>query len=499
MKRAARWASMLFAAAALPAAWLGCSNIAHAQSVAQAGSTGVEVQTRGPVHEAFAEPVVFNAAAGMVVPVQPPAPVHEIAPSVKPAGAHVVWLPGYWGWDDDRQDFLWISGVWRVPPPNSRWIPGYWSKAKEGFLWSPGFWVASGTAQIKYLPPPPKSQETGPTRPAPSANHFYIPGHWRPRGEQYVWQAGYWSQAKPGWVWTPACFLLTPAGAVYVAGRWDYPLAQRGLLFAPEAMDAAAAARPGFRFTPRYVVNTRALTDHLFVRADYRHYYFGDYYDARYANAGFLPWFAFQGSGSGYVPDYAYARWLYGRDQPDWDARMRAGYQARLDGAEDRPPKDWSALQAQAAARGAGKAGPIVMSLNDLLRSQASPLSLVHVNKNALARAAGLSEHVKFLAAQRSKLETGAGGKLDLGRAEEAPLTIDLPQLPGALSGTFGIGAAVTDNVEESLPGVGGRVVPGLGGRSAPGLEGRVVPGVEQVSPGGGDSLPGGGRPLGNN
>ncbi len=498
MKRAARWASMLFAAAALPAAWLGCSNIAHAQSVAQAGSTGVEVQTRGPVHEAFAEPVVFNAAAGLVVPAQPPAPIQEAAPAVKPAGAHVVWLPGYWGWDDDRQGFLWISGVWRVPPPSSRWVPGYWSQSKAGFLWIPGFWVASSTAQIKYLSPPPKSAETGPSRPAPSANHFYIPGHWRPRGEQHVWQAGYWSQAKPGWVWTPACYLSTPAGAVFVPGRWDYPLARRGLLFAPEAIDADAAARPGFRFTPRYVVNTRALTEHLFVRSDYRHYYFGDYYDARYAKAGFLPWFAFQDSGLGYVPDYAYARWLYGRDKPDWDARMRAGYQARLDRAEDRPPKDWAALEAQAAARGTGKAGSIVMSLNDLLRSQASPLSLVHVNKNAQACAAGLAEHVKSLAARRLKLETGTGGKLELGRAEEGPLTIDLPQLPGALSGTFGIGAAITDNVEETLPGVGGRVVPGLGGRSAPGLEGRVVPGVEQVSPGGGDSLPGGGRPLGN-
>lgn len=495
MKRSWQLTSMLLAAAVALSGFSAAAVSAHAQTAAPAGSPGVEVQTRGPVHEAFAEPVVFSATAGLVVPSQPPAPINELAPAVKPTGTHVVWLPGYWGWDDDRQGFIWISGVWRVPPPNSRWVPGYWSNSKDGFLWTPGFWTASSTAQIKYLPAPPKSAETGPSRPAPSANHFYIPGHWRARGERYVWQAGYWSQAKPGWVWTPACYLSTPAGAVFVPGRWDYPLTRRGLLFAPAAIDADAAARPGFRFTPRYVVNTTAMTDHLFVRADYRHYYFGDYYDARYAKAGFLPWHAFQDSGEGYVPAYAYARWLYGRDNSGWDARMRAGYQARLDRADGRPPQSWADLQKPRAVR---SAGPIVMSLNQFLRSQSSPLSLVQVNEHARAHAAVLAEHVNALAAQRLKLETGTGGKLKLGRAEEEPLTIDLPQLPAALSGTFGIGAAVTDNVEESLPGVGGRVVPGLGGRSAPGLEGRVVPGVEQVSPGGGDSLPGVERPLGN-
>src|SRR5689334_9895592 len=76
---------------------------------------GVELQTRGPIHEAFAEAIGTAPAIGLVVPKQPPEPVNEIPPDVKPEG-DVVWIPGYWAWDDERNDFLWVSGVWRVPP-----------------------------------------------------------------------------------------------------------------------------------------------------------------------------------------------------------------------------------------------------------------------------------------------------------------------------------------------------------------------------------------------
>src|SRR4051812_45367510 len=43
-------------------------------------SAGVQPLTRGPVHEAFAEPVVFNPAPGPVVPKEPPAPINEVPP-----------------------------------------------------------------------------------------------------------------------------------------------------------------------------------------------------------------------------------------------------------------------------------------------------------------------------------------------------------------------------------------------------------------------------------
>src|SRR5947209_6439232 len=76
---------------------------------------GVEVLARGPVHEAFATPTA-EPQATKPVPKQPPKPLDELPPEEKPEG-DVVWIGGYWHWDDERNDFLWVTGIWRVVPP----------------------------------------------------------------------------------------------------------------------------------------------------------------------------------------------------------------------------------------------------------------------------------------------------------------------------------------------------------------------------------------------
>src|SRR5947199_7496358 len=77
---------------------------------------GVEVLARGPVHEAYATTVEFPTPSP-VVPKVPPAPIEELPPDQKPDGDNVQWIPGYWSWDEERTDFIWISGFWRQPPP----------------------------------------------------------------------------------------------------------------------------------------------------------------------------------------------------------------------------------------------------------------------------------------------------------------------------------------------------------------------------------------------
>ena len=81
-------------------------------------SPGQETLTNGPVHEAYAEPTSANPQPPMIVPKQPPGAVQEMPPEVKPDGQNVVWIPGYWAWDDGRQDYIWVSGIWRDTPPN---------------------------------------------------------------------------------------------------------------------------------------------------------------------------------------------------------------------------------------------------------------------------------------------------------------------------------------------------------------------------------------------
>ena len=77
--------------------WLLCPRVV-AQDPPAAGDPGqdqdVQVLTRGPVHEAFALPVVHDPKPGLTVPKQPPAPVEERPPDQKPAGQNVQWISG---------------------------------------------------------------------------------------------------------------------------------------------------------------------------------------------------------------------------------------------------------------------------------------------------------------------------------------------------------------------------------------------------------------------
>src|SRR5229473_6903536 len=84
---------------------------------------GVEVQARGPVHEAFAEPTETRPQPSVVVPKQPPSTIDELPPDQKPESDNVQWIPGYWAWDEEAKDFLWVSGLWRIPPPKRQWVP----------------------------------------------------------------------------------------------------------------------------------------------------------------------------------------------------------------------------------------------------------------------------------------------------------------------------------------------------------------------------------------
>ena len=74
-----------------------------------------EVLTRGPVHEAYAAPQSSGQTVGVIVPRQPANPIEEVPPDMKPDSPNATWIPGYWSYDDERRDFVWVSGVWRVP------------------------------------------------------------------------------------------------------------------------------------------------------------------------------------------------------------------------------------------------------------------------------------------------------------------------------------------------------------------------------------------------
>src|SRR5262249_41661745 len=110
----------------------------------------ITVLTQGPIHEAYAQPADKNAQPTPIVPKKPPDPIPEEPPPEKPDGNDVQWIPGYWTWDTDRRQYIWVSGCWRQVPPGRKWVLGQWvlgqsarvlwMEAAGGWQWVPGFW-----------------------------------------------------------------------------------------------------------------------------------------------------------------------------------------------------------------------------------------------------------------------------------------------------------------------------------------------------------------------
>ena len=305
---------------------------------AAAQADGVEVLARGPVHEAFALPGNTQPESGPVVTKPPPDSIEEVPPDQKPEGDNVQWISGYWAWDDDQGDYLWVSGCWRVPPPGRRWLPGHWQEIDKGWLWVAGFWAPATVEEVHYLPSPPPSLDKGPSAPAPNENSTYLPGCWVYRESRYFWRPGHWVAYTPNWIWLPARYVWTPSGCLFIDDYWDYPLDQRGLLFAPVRFDRrvwAAARRP---YIPQYLVHHDFLIGALFVRRGTRHYYFGDYFEERYQKRGFVAWTDYRPSPGAFDPNFSYYRHQHAAE-PRWEPGLRELYRARRSGEVPRPPR----------------------------------------------------------------------------------------------------------------------------------------------------------------
>ena len=324
-------------------------------------NAGMDVQARGPVHEAYAD----TSAASTETPAvdkMPPDGIDELPPDHKPDGTNVQWIPGYWHWDEDRKDFTWISGFWRSVPPGRVWVPGSWrgvqANAQPAWQWAPGFWQETPPAQqaqavaqkdVQYLPEPPKTIEVGPTAPQPTVTSFYTPGSWYWRDGRYFWRPGYWMEYKTGWVWVPAHYRWSPIGYIFVEGYWDYPLQTRGVMYAPIAYTSAVYVQPGYVYTPTYVVSDQCMMGAMFVRRGWGCYYFGDYYGPQYVGGGYTAWCGTVGANGvfvvgfgtgprwGYDPLWSYYSVAY-RESPGWSAGMGTLYVGRFNGTVAPPP-----------------------------------------------------------------------------------------------------------------------------------------------------------------
>lgn len=383
-----------------------------AEQARVAPQNGVEVLTRGPVHEAFAETITFNPKPGIEAPQAPPDAIEEVPPQQRPEGRNVSWIPGYWGWDDERNDFLWISGIWRSLPPGRQWVPGYWGQSRQGAQWTSGYWADAAATEIQYLPQPPASVEQGPNIAAPSLDQIWLPGCWVWQQNRYAWRPGYWAAGNQDWDWTPDHYVWTPSGYVFVDGYYDYSVPRRGVVFAPVYFDGGLRTQRGFSYSPSAVINPGVFVNHLFLRPSYGHYYFGDYYASNYGNAGFSPWYAYQSSRHGYDPIYANQRWQHRQDR-NWEQRTEANFRNFRDHEDARPPHTWAA-QRELAGHGSrpnGVDGAVATSLDELTRQKDSGVRFQPVDKNDQQQFGQRGRDYRKFLEQRQQLEANAARK----------------------------------------------------------------------------------------
>jgi hypothetical protein len=371
-----------------------------------------------------------------------PDPIEELPPDQKPEGNNVQWIPGYWAWDEDRNDFLWVSGIWRDIPPGQQWVPGHWEAVDDGSQWVAGYWTPLEQATAEFLPQPPDPiQESEGV--APNANSVYVPGTWVWR-DRFLWRPGFWMAFRPGWVWIPAHYIWTPAGYIFVNGYWDYPFANRGLLFAPVVIASGYWNRPGWFYRPFFAVSDTFLVGALFVRPFYASYYFGDYFDPRYTRLGFSSWVDFRIGNRYYDPNLSYYSWQH-RNNPSWVRDLRQVYIARQNGDLPRPPR--TLVQQNTFVRNNRnvtinnfrntnitnvKNITNVTALASLPQVKQQGVSFQRLTADQVTRERKDAERFHSLVQERAKVEArvrSQGSPLSGGSEAKGPVRVDLPAL----------------------------------------------------------------------
>ena len=421
-----------------------------------------EVLTRGPVHEAFAEPINLEIGAGMVAPIEPPPNIRETPPDQRPRGEQFAWVPGYWAWDGDRDTYIWVSACWRAAPPNTYWVPGYWSPVTGtrevrrgsgwevvvggvvnvrigggraspaevvGWEWVAGFWSPADVEEIEYLPAPPSPADLEPPGPPPSADRTWVPGCWYWQDGRYVRRPGYWLQPRADWIWVPSYYAWTPRGYVFCRGHWDYALERRGILFAPVYFPRSVYERRGFTYSPSIAIDVDVLRGNLFVYPRYSHYYFGDYYDDAYARVGIYPRFESARRRTYYDPIYFQDRWQNQRTEPRWEERQKQEYARRHDDKDLRPARTYREQETRLAKmpEPQRRAQQVPRLLSLVVTSGQNPLKFERIEPDAREQIATQASQIHKFREERNRWEAAAE---DRPKAVESPTEVKRPVGP---------------------------------------------------------------------
>jgi hypothetical protein len=430
------------------------------ERAAGAEQQGVETLTRGPVHEAFGAPTANDPEPTETVKTRPPEPIEEESPEFKPAGA--IWMPGYWDWDVATSKHIWVSGMWRVPPPGMRWVPTYWTHTSGGWQRVPGFWVSAETREVQYQASVPESLEVGPSTPSPGDNYFYVPGCWNYYDSGYRWRAGYWAPYRDDYVWSPDRWYWTPRGYVFTAGFWDWRPAVRGCLFAPVVFTSDVYLQPGWRYRPWCLIDIARFYAHLWIGPRAHGYYFGNYYGPWASRWGFTPWCDWRfGNPYFFDPIWAWSNVYWGRRGIDFIDRTSGWHRYYERNVNERPAITFAEQQERIAAGRIDRdrsQNILADDLREVAQRTDSPLRLARVEERARDSVRRATEEMRELNQVRSRVEAEASATgrerpdTDTGRVRgrSETATLRLPEVSAAARGEASAGASVPERTDRS-------------------------------------------------
>ena len=276
----------------------------------------LELLTRGPLHEAFAQPVVFEPSQAPRAPEAVPAPLHEVLPAFKPQGA-VVWIAGYWAWNDVNDSWTWVTGTWRVPPAGKHWVSGYWTDSNDRRDWiavGVGLLDSGSGQQVDLRASPAEGK-------APAARSSIGPGRvlaarvldFRKRSVCLARRIG---DAHPARSIVGSVSVPLDSGRVrFCRQLLGLPVcSRRGWLFDPVGLTNSDSDTSKLSFGPSTLLNVDNVALELFARPKQSAYYFGDYFGASHVRHGIHAWYRY--AQTAYDPIYTYQSWQYGRQNP---------------------------------------------------------------------------------------------------------------------------------------------------------------------------------------
>lgn len=194
----------------------------------------IKIFNEGTLHEAtLTRP--FNPIPLQAIEKTPPELISEDIPFQTDAKS--IWINGYWDWNPLMKRFVWMTGIWRKPPPEHKWIPGFWKRYDTGWVRFSGFWSLNTDFSYISLTPPDPITEYPQNRPA-TAN-FWMSGYWHyfAESEEYGWVPGAWLTMDPDWVLIPPHYIWRPEGFIFIPAYWDWPLDKIGRIYSPVLID----------------------------------------------------------------------------------------------------------------------------------------------------------------------------------------------------------------------------------------------------------------------